>query len=294
MPTLDQSLYSHDLGHLRIIAEHWGVELTAPDARSALGELTEALLDQSLIAEIIAALSADGQSALKMLIKSDGRLPWPQFTRNYGELRPIGPGRRDRERPDREPISPAEELWYRAFVARAFFDTPSGAQEFAYIPDDLIPLLPAGLEQEMKPEIPVGKPQLGRASRSEEHAHPIPADDHLLDHICTLLAAHRLKIDATPQFTNHLDHQTPCSPNPLLSFATTLLNTASLLSPSGLPDPESARVHLEASRVDALTQLAQAWMQSPEHNDLHHVPHLEPEGNGTTIRWAPAAFWSDY
>ena len=33
MPTLAQSLHSHDLGHLRIIAEHWGIELAAPDTR---------------------------------------------------------------------------------------------------------------------------------------------------------------------------------------------------------------------------------------------------------------------
>ena len=93
-----------------------------------------------------------------------------------------------------------------------------------------------------------------------------------------MLAAHRLNIDPTPQFPNPPDSQFPDSPNPLLNFATTLLNTANLLSPNGLPDPESARVHLEASRLDALTQLAQAWLQSPEHNDLHHVPHLKPEG----------------
>ena len=109
MPTLAQSLHGYDLGHLRIIAEHWGVELSAPDARTALGELTDALLDRSLVAEIIAALSTDAQSALNMLLNIEGRLPWFQFTRNYGELRPIGPGRRDRERPDRKPISPAEE-----------------------------------------------------------------------------------------------------------------------------------------------------------------------------------------
>ena len=106
MPTLTQSLHGHDLGHLRIIAEHWGLELVAPDARNALAELTQALLEQSLVAEITAALSPDAQNALRSLLKSDGRLPWPQFTRSFGDLRPIGPGRRDRERPDRDPISP--------------------------------------------------------------------------------------------------------------------------------------------------------------------------------------------
>ncbi|MFN2235819.1 MAG: helicase-associated domain-containing protein, partial [Anaerolineales bacterium] len=278
MPTLLQSLHGHDLGHLRIIAEHWGVELNAPNARTGLAELNKAILDPSLVTEISAALSLDAQSALRLLLSSDGRLPWPQFTRSYGDLRPIGPGRRDRERPDRSPISPVEELWYRAFIARAFFDTSAGAQEFAYIPDDLLPLLTAALNTDQKTGIHPGKPLLGRAARSEERAHPLLADDHLLDHICTLLAAYRLDIDPTPQFSTSPDHQVGDSPDPLLSFATSLLTTANLLSPSGLPDPENARLHLESPRYAALSQLTQAWLQSPDHNDLHHVPHLKPEG----------------
>ncbi|MFC1996138.1 hypothetical protein ACFLXI_00855, partial [Chloroflexota bacterium] len=263
MPTLAQSLHSHDLGHLRILAEHWGVELVAPDARNALVELAEALLNPELVAEIVAALSTDGQNALEILLKNEGRLPWLQFTRKFGELRAVGPGRRDRERPDREPISPAEELWYRALIARAFFDTASGAQEFAYIPDDLRPLIPAIPEQDNLTKISGGKPQLGRAATSEERAHPLPAGDRLLDHICTLLAAHRLHIDPTSQFP--LSPQISGQSDPLLTFSKTLLNTANLLSPTGFPDLESARAHLEAPRGEALAQLTQAWLQSPEH-----------------------------
>ena len=48
-----------------------------------------------------------------------------------------GPGRRDREQGYLNPVSAAETLFYRAFLGRAFFDTASGAQEFAYIPEDL-------------------------------------------------------------------------------------------------------------------------------------------------------------
>jgi len=278
MPTLAQSLHNHDLGHLRILAEHWGIELTAPDVRTALADLTAALLDATLVSEIILALSSESQKALETLVKNEGRLPWPQFIRSFGDLRAVGPGRRDRERPDREPISSAEELWYRALVARAFFDTSSGAREFAYIPDDLLPLIPATPEDESKTEISEGQPRLGRAATSEERAYPIPADDRLLDHICTLLAAHRLQIDPTSQFSPSFDSQTPAPPNPLLTFTTTLLNTAHLLGSNNLPDIENARTHLEAPREEALADLTQAWLQGQEHNDLHHVPHLQPEG----------------
>ena len=270
MPTFAQSLLSHDLGHLRIIAEHWGVELNAPDTRSALHQLSEALLEPKLIAEIYAALTPQAQNALKALLENEGRLPWAHFTRNFGEVRAMGPGRRDRERPDRDPVSAAELLWYRALIARAFFDTSTGAQEFAYIPDDLRSLIPAAPTKETHPGISEGLPLLGRAATPGERTHPLSADDRLLDHICTLLASHRLQIDPTEQFSD--------APAELLPFATTLLHTANLLDPGGLPDVEAARTHLEAERGAALAQLFQAWRDSEKHNDLHHVPHLQPEG----------------
>jgi hypothetical protein len=278
MPTFTQSLLSHDLGHLRILAEHWGIELTAPDARSALPELTDAVLDPTLISEIVTALSVDSQSALKMLIENDGRLLWSHFSRRFGELRAVGPGRRDRERPDRDPISATEELYYRALIARAFFDTVKGAQEFAYIPDNLLPLIPTIPEQKTPSKIPTDQPQLGRPATSEERAVPRLANDQLLDHICTLLAAHRLQIDPASQFPPPPSSRIDSQPNPLLDFATILLKTAALLSPAGLHDLDSTRSHLESPRGKALKHLAQAWLLSESHNDLHHVPHLQPEG----------------
>jgi hypothetical protein len=275
MPTLAQSLHAHDLGHLRIVAEHWGVELKAPNARTALSDLTAALLDEELIREVVAALSEEGQAALNWLRENEGQIPWPQFTRRFGDLRAVGPGRRDRERPDRHPISTSEELWYRAFIGRAFFDTSSGAQEFAYIPSDLLPLIPAAPGKETRAEISEGQPLLGRAATPEERAHPITANDRLLDHVCTLLASHRLQIDPTSQFPIP---PTQGVPSPLLIFTTTLLDTADLLGPAGLPDLDRVRSHLEAPRGEALMKLVQAWLQSTEQNDLHHVPHLQAEG----------------
>jgi hypothetical protein len=278
MPTLTQSLNNQDFGHLRIIAEHWGIELRALDARAGLPELAEALLDSALLNEIVAALSDDSKLALNTLLENDGQLPWPQFTRSFGELRSMGPGRRDRERPDRRPISPAEEIYYRALVARAFFDTASGAQEFAYIPDDLRTMIKIEVEKIKPAGIPSAQPQLGRAATAEERSHPIPADDRLLDHICTLLAAHRLRIDPSSQFPVLPDPEKSDTPDPLLSFATTLLKTANLLGVGGDPDLESARAHLVAARGESLTQLAHAWLHSQDHNDLYHVPYLHAEG----------------
>ena len=89
----------------------------------------------------------------------------------------MGPGRRDRERPDREPASTVEILWYRGFVARAFFDTSRGTEEFAYIPTDLIGFDPCNSIFSTKD--PYGELQtsvLGRAATAVERAFPIARD----------------------------------------------------------------------------------------------------------------------
>jgi hypothetical protein len=113
-------------------------------------------------------------------------MPWSQFTRRNGELREMGPGRRDREQPHQNPVSPVEMLWYRGLVGRAFFDAPGGPEEFAYIPDDLLGLLSGTRQLEVLP--------LGRPASPTERAHTFSATDIILDHACTLLSALRMGI----------------------------------------------------------------------------------------------------
>ncbi len=258
MPDLERSLHGRDLGHLRIIAEQWGVELDAPDTRSALAQLCDHLLSAELVREVVEALPAEAQAALNALQSRGGRMLWSHFTRQFGEVREMGPGRRDRLRPDRNPSSAAEMLWYRTLLARAFFDTERGAEEFAYIPDDLYALLP-----------PLTSPQgevCGRPATPEERKLPRLAGDAILDHACTLLAALRIGLSD------------PALPPDIHAFLRSLLTCAGILSPQGAPILEATRQHLEKTRAAALTQLAQTWLHSPQHNDLHLVPHLQMEG----------------
>jgi len=268
MPTLPQSLQNHDLGHLRILAEHWGLELKAPDTRTGLPVVVHQILNREMIVEIVLALPVEAAAALNVLQGSGGRMPWSQYTRRFGEIREMGPGRRDRERPDRDPISAAETLWYRGFVARTFFDTARGPEEFAFIPDDLFLLLPEPMS--------TGTPSaadltsvLGRAATAAERVFAILATDRILDHACTLLAALRSGSDPPDM-----------APYPQ-EFIHALINLAGLLDPTGIPDPSNTRAFLEAGRGESLVKLAQAWLTSSAHNDLHHIPHLRPEGEWT-------------
>jgi len=268
MPSLAESLQGRDLGELRIIAELWGIELEAPDTRLAVQRLVPALLDRSLVEEVVDALPEAARTVLAELA-SRGRQPWAGFIRRHGELREMGAGRRDRERPHLQPVSPVEVLWYRGLLARAFFETPSGAQEFAYLPEDLLKLLP--------PAPGASTASLGRLAYPAEYAHVLLADDRILDHACTLLAALRMGITLQAEFG-----QPPASAG-LPGFPShvlrTLLDIAGLLDPGGLPAPEAARAFLEAPRGAALAQLVQAWLSSETFNELRLLPGLRAEGD---------------
>ncbi len=156
MPILAESLQGRDLGHLMIIAELWGIELEGQDSRGILNQLVSMLLGSSRVENMVASLTTAEKEGMIDLIRHSGRLPWAQFTRLYGEVREMGVARRDREHPHKQPVSVAEALWYRALIARAFFDTSTGPEEFAYIPDDLLEKIPLTDNERF--------PRMGRAS----------------------------------------------------------------------------------------------------------------------------------
>jgi hypothetical protein len=263
MPDLLHTLQGNDLGFLRMIANAWGIELNAPDAYTALPLLVKAINSRVLIHEIVETLPTEAQSALQALLENEGKLSWALFCRRYGEVRAMGAAKRDRERPDLKPASPAEMLWYRALISKAFLNLPPEPQEFAYIPDDLLVHL-----------TPLSKETLsawGRAASPVESAAPIPATDDILDHACTLLAALRMGMDLST-----LDESEGEIP---LNCLRQLLISAHLVNGYNVPDPEKTRVFLEAERGEALSLLARAWFNSTTFNDLRLLPGLLFEGD---------------
>jgi hypothetical protein len=265
MPDLAESLQGRDLGHLRIIAELWGLELLEQDPHAVLMGLVSWLTDPNRVSKMVGSLSPDVREALTDLVLHAGRLPWAQFTRSYGELREMGVARRDREQPHKQPISAVEMLWYRGFVASAFFDNPTGPQEFAYIPDDLLRCIPVPGE--------AVKPPMGRQASTTEYARVTPVNDRILDHACTLLAALRLGTELVSPFS------TPPSEELTPPILASMLSTCGLLDKAGMPLPEPVRIFLESPRADALAELARSWQHNPRFNELHLLPNLSIEGN---------------
>jgi hypothetical protein len=259
MPDILHTLSKFDLGYLRIVAELWGLDIESNNAAAIANELTTSILDPQLVAEITSSLTPEAKAALTALVRAGGRIPWSVFIRQFGDVREMGAGKRDRERPQFKPNSPAELLFYRVLLARAFFDTASGLQEFAYIPDDLLILLNTVWgEQQDKAALPIEP--YGRGATPGERAHIIPATDNILDDATTLLAASRL---GNVVNTNQV----------LIG----LLNTAKLMK-KNIPQAEKVKNFLEAPRPDALNMLVAAWRPSESFNELHLMPGLLCEG----------------
>ena len=270
MPDLVHSLQSHDIGYLRIVAGFWGFELASPDPQIALKELAARLLDPRQVNEIVESLPAEAHNALDALVAGKGRIPWQDFTRRFGELRDAGVGRRDREQVHLQPTSSTEVLFYRALLGQAFFETSSGTQEFAYIPDDLLPLLPSTLTDRV--------PTPGRLANPQERNLPILASDRILDDACTMLAAIRLGWKDVPE---SFPISLPASV--LMEF----LQVADLVDlPAGpgslpVPHPEAVKDFLEEKRSSSLLRIVRAWLESDSFNELRQVPGIICEGTWT-------------
>ncbi|MEO8354283.1 MAG: helicase-associated domain-containing protein [Chloroflexota bacterium] len=278
MPDLLHSLLKQDLGHLRIIAELWGLELDSTTVDEARQELSAALLEPDLLAELMDSLSSQADSAIGALVAEGGRIPWVTFARKYGDIREMGPGKRDRERPHLKPSSTAEVLYYRGLLARAFFDVEKGPQEFAYIPDDLLELISNDQEEdtektdaqdESEPAPIAENEALGRPASPGEKGQEMPVDDSILDDATTFLAA--LRMGKTLEADSSLYSQAR------VAALQNLLASAKLIVNNTL-QTEAVKAFLERPRKDALKMLQDAWIESDSFNELRLVPGIVCEG----------------
>ncbi len=198
------------------------------------------------------------------LQKHHGRVNWNVFTRKYGEVRDFGSAWRDREQPYLNPVSTTEYLWYRGLVARAFLKQGPVPQEFAYVPDNLLPMIPP-------PTRKYNRPIRVQSTNSREQVQP-PYTTRLLDDLCTVLSA--LRCGLPPYQNAHLLIRPPYS-----AFLAEILRSMELVSHDGILQPERARQLLESPRESAFLEVFQNWRGSRDIYELALVPALRMEGN---------------
>jgi hypothetical protein len=256
MPSLKVTLTGCDLGLLRVLADAWGLDPAGLDADQLRASLTDVVLDRENVDEMVSALPENAAAALSDVLRHAGRMPWARLTAIHGEFRQMGEARRGREQPHRNPISATETLIYRGLIARAFLDSETGPREYAYVPDDLLGLIPKIAGQ---PEA-----QPGRPAADIEYESVFPAADHVLDRATTSLAAVRSGLDPGQD-------QLPGRQ----AFLNTLLRSAGLLDSAGSVEVDQARHFLEATRGQALLDLFSAWRAAYHLDDMTLLPHLE-------------------
>ncbi|HJO33863.1 MAG TPA: hypothetical protein QGI62_07015, partial [Anaerolineales bacterium] len=108
MRTLEQTYLEHDMGLLQMISATVGLEPAAGNRRAAALELAAAMQQSEQLRITFAGLSTEAREALRALLSSGGRMTVAASARRFGEVRPLGPGARRRERPAREPANALE------------------------------------------------------------------------------------------------------------------------------------------------------------------------------------------
>ena len=268
MQSLRRTLEDHDLGHLRIVAELWGIDLPQGSARQAAAALAQAMLSPGAAQDTAVSLPPTAAEALAHLLAHGGRAPLADLARTFGPLTQMGPGRRDREKPWRRPQAALDALYFRGLLALAFGDTPGGPQEFAFIPHDLLEQLPSPARP--PDSSPPGNPA---ATPARERT----AGSAAVDDATTLLSALRRRPSRSAELPASRKAALSAflrQPESIDLLLTVLIEQGMVRPPQLRPDPQATRQFLELSPIRALQQLAAAWLESRAWNDLARTPGL--------------------
>ncbi|UCG25112.1 MAG: helicase-associated domain-containing protein, partial [Chloroflexota bacterium] len=236
--------------------------------------LAETLSQLDLGREIL-YLGPEEADALGDLIAAGGRLPVASFERQHGPVRTMGPARIEREEPWLDPVSPAEGLWYRGFLYRAF-DESEGSEtvEYYYLPNELYSNA-AGISSTGAASEPQPADGLQPVSPPEQFS---PTDTAAVDDLTAILSA----AQEGAIHEGELARLQPYFLSPNLDRTSLLFTLAWEMKLLRVTD-EGARparqvlTWLRRSRDEQARDIANAWSNSAW-NELLHTPGLSFEG----------------
>jgi hypothetical protein len=287
---LYHALLDYDLVLLAAIAERRGTELTARRQQDAAEELATALLEPESMQEVVAWLTPNQRAALDALLVAGGQLPATRFSRDHGAVRRMGPGRLEREKPWRDPQSSVEALYYAGLIFFGFDKIEGQIVEIAFVPDDLLPFLPAvesGLG-DLAVAI-VSPPRIvrdaGRAVAEDlttllgwiDTDSPRPGPDRALRPRDMARINERLMVsqDLTGIRSEHQAGRLG-----LLLHLTRELQLVEVLDGRLHLQRPTTRKWLQADPFSQMLTLQVTWRDDPQWNDLWQVPSLRPERTG--------------
>jgi hypothetical protein len=279
MRKLVECLLDHDSTLLRAIAERRGVELGSGSFDEKVEMLAAALLNPDSITETLEWLSDEEREAIDALLLNGGQMRAHLFALRFGEIRRFGPGSLARQAPWRAPANPAEGLWYRGLIARAFADREGTAVEFVFIPSDLLSLLPPP---------PVGPVPFDLPAAADPY-RVAAGDPALIDDLCTLLSMaqagslHLVHGGYSQETFDQLSQRLLEGDRARVDLMSHLARSADLMYVEGRKvrlNRERVRLWLKESRAQQLREMQATWLEDASWNDLCHVPGLRCEETG--------------
>lgn len=272
------ALDGHELLVLRIIGEWLDLDLTGERKRDCVRLLSQQMSQLNMELEI-KLLPPEEAAAFSELIDADGRMPVAEFQRLHGTVRPMGPGKMQREEPWLDPISPAEALWYRGFIFRGFDETKEDqVEEYFYVPDDFFDQVHStGSNGKGGSKIlaPIDESTLQGYELREA-----PID--MVDDMTTMLSISQID----PLRQDFLDHIQPflLVSNPLrrdLLFTLAWDLHLFRATNEGAKPARKSIDWLKQGRERQLRSLVDGWREC-SWNELHNTPDLLCEGSGWT------------
>ena len=276
MRDLETALEDHDLVTLRVIGDWWELDLTGADKPACVRALRERLQQVDIELELN-YLPPEEASALQAVVEAGGQMPVGAFARQFGDVRQMGPGRLEREEPWLAPDNPAEALWYRGLLYRAFDDADDNGNlvEYYYVPDEFeaqFPAMAVTATASPKPESSIAV--------AEPPQSPVTSPSTAVDDLTTLLIfAQKGKL--APKNVEKFE---PYLFDPDVERNSLLLTLAEeqdlLRTSSDAMRPTRAAVNwLKETREVQATSLAETWSAS-NWNELCHTPGIRCEGSG--------------
>lgn len=294
MPTTSQMLRDYPDILFQVLAELRGALIDAAENREQVLDLLAAQLTDPTSVQIVydevGDFSPDCHKAIELLLREGGEMAEAQFSRQFGSIRQMGPAKLEREAPWMFPQNVAEILYYNGLIGRSFRGAGQSAHPVIYLPTDVEPWLPHPQSEAAEGGLPI------RPVAPPPAARIIAADDSFLDDMGTLLGflhAEPLRLTDSGPHAEDIDGfvkrlQMPFSGdvpelNVRLGLLLHLANRLGWLRRVEGPDKNDliqltvnpVSRFLEMTRAEQRRALWDAWLQSPEWNDLCRVPGLE-------------------
>ncbi len=105
MPTLTEMLKEYDHGLQLIIAGQWGIDQDLDQKADSAEQMAEQFAANQLAGEMLDSLSQNERKLIEHLVHAGGRIQRDQIERAFGSIREMGAARRQKERPDQNPLS---------------------------------------------------------------------------------------------------------------------------------------------------------------------------------------------